>query len=94
VFNLRGDIETFNYSKLNVESLDGIPRIFEDGDEDDAYIYSLDSGNSEYDLDYIYIMMKRVIMIIQLLKMKFIGTKDGIGIINGMKIKKNVLQME
>jgi hypothetical protein len=51
---LRDDIETFNYTKLNVEPLDGIPRTVEDSEEEDAYIDSLDSGNSEYDLDYKY----------------------------------------
>jgi hypothetical protein len=34
--------------------LDDRPRIFEENDEDDVYIDSSDSGESEYDLDYRY----------------------------------------
>jgi hypothetical protein len=47
-------IDLPNYGKLNVKSLDGIPRTFEGSDEDDIYIDSSDSGDSEYDLDYKY----------------------------------------
>jgi hypothetical protein len=40
--------------KLNVESINGEPRIFEDSVVDDVYVDSLESGESEYDLDYEY----------------------------------------
>jgi hypothetical protein len=40
--------------KFNIEPVHGIPRIFEDSDIDDAYMDSLESGDSEYDLDYKY----------------------------------------
>jgi hypothetical protein len=40
--------------KINIEPGHEIPRIFEDSDEDDAYIDLLESGDSKYDLDYEY----------------------------------------
>jgi hypothetical protein len=40
--------------KLNIEPVHGIPRIFEDSKADGAYMDSLESGDSEYYLDYKY----------------------------------------
>jgi hypothetical protein len=40
--------------EFNIEPVHGIPRIFEDSDVDNAYMDSLDWGDSEYDLDYKY----------------------------------------
>jgi hypothetical protein len=51
---LGDNIQTFNFAKLNVEYLDGIVRTVEDSEEEYSYIDPLDSGDSEYDLDYIY----------------------------------------
>jgi hypothetical protein len=53
-FNMGDDIDLQNHLKFNVEPVHGQPRLFEDSDEDDAYVDSLESGESEHDLDYEY----------------------------------------
>jgi hypothetical protein len=40
--------------KLNIESVNGEKRLFKESDVDDEYVYSLESGDSEYDLNYEY----------------------------------------
>jgi hypothetical protein len=53
-FKLGNGIQIFYFVKLNDEPQGGIPKIVEDSEEEDAHIDSLDSGDSEYDLDYKY----------------------------------------
>jgi hypothetical protein len=48
------EIDLQKYMKFSIEPVDGRPRIFEDSDSDDEYVDSLESGDSEYDLDYEY----------------------------------------
>jgi chromatin segregation and condensation protein Rec8/ScpA/Scc1 (kleisin family) len=47
-------IDIQDYMKLNIESVDGEKRLFEESDVDDDYVNSLESGESEYDLNYEY----------------------------------------
>jgi hypothetical protein len=51
---LGDEIDLQNLMKFNIESVNGIPRLFEDSDADDTYVDSLESGDSEYDLHYEY----------------------------------------
>jgi hypothetical protein len=53
-FLLGDEIDLQNHMKFNIESIRGIPRIFEDSNVDDAYVDSLKSGDCEYNLDYKY----------------------------------------
>jgi hypothetical protein len=54
VFTPRDKIDLQNHMKFNVKPVHGIPRIFEDSDDDDAIVDSLESGDSEYNLHYEY----------------------------------------
>jgi hypothetical protein len=47
-------IDIQNHIKLNIESINGKSRLFEDSDVDVVYVHSLESKKSEYDLNYEY----------------------------------------
>jgi hypothetical protein len=49
------NIQTFNYAKLiKVKPYQGRQRIVEESDEEDSYTDSLEEGDSEHDLDYVF----------------------------------------
>jgi hypothetical protein len=52
-FELRGEIQTFNYKKLTkVKPYKGRKRIFEESEGEDSHTDSIEEGDSEYNLDY------------------------------------------
>jgi hypothetical protein len=52
---LGDDIQTFNYTKLvKVKHYEGRKRIVEESEEEDSYPDSLEEGDSECDLEYMF----------------------------------------
>jgi hypothetical protein len=52
---LGDEIETFKYAKLvKVKPYQGRKRIVEESDEEDCYSDSVEEGDSEYDLEYVF----------------------------------------
>jgi hypothetical protein len=76
--------------KFNIELVGGRLRIFEDSDEDDGFVDSLVSGDSEYDLHYEYNDEEsdndNTIINNEVNWYK----KNGINIINRTKIRNNI----
>jgi hypothetical protein len=52
VFNFGDKIDLQNHMKFNIQPLHKIPRLFEDSNENDVYVDSLELG--DYDLHYEY----------------------------------------
>jgi hypothetical protein len=86
-------IEILNYTPLKIViHYAEIPRIFEDDEAEDSYTDSLEEGDSEGDLEYMHsdVEGENENTITQ---KKLSATKNGINIINGMKIRKNLIHV-